>query len=85
MAYVFLNARLLQPFLEPPYFVCFFAHEITIDCFCKVFIIYFFFLVSLEKITYIDLQIQDVRLFLYIYCYNKYTAKNVDDNMIYLC
>ena len=24
-------------------------------------------------------------VFLYIYCYYKYTAKNVDDSMIYFC
>ena len=73
-----------QNVTKPPYFLSFFAHECTIDGLCKVFVVCFFFLVSL-KITFILYEIQDVHRFLYIYCYYKYTAKNVDENLIYLC
>ena len=57
----------------------FFAHESTIDGFCKVFIMYFF-QVSLEKNNlYLTFKYMSV-VFLFIHCYYKYTVKNDDDN-----
>ena len=51
-----------------------------------LFLLYFCFLVYLERNTlYLTVKYKMCVVFLYTYCYYESTAKNVDDNMIYLC
>ena len=51
------------------------------------FLLYIFFLVFLKRNNlYFPLKYKmSVGFFLYIYCYYKYTAKNVDDSIIFFC
>ena len=52
---------------------------------CAIFLIAIFFVVSLERNDfYLTFKFKTYAVFLCMYCYYKYTAKHVDDNMTYL-
>ena len=55
----------------------------NIDGFCNIVIL--FFLVFLDRNSvYLTFKYKMSVVFFIFLCYYKYTAKNVDDNMIYL-
>ena len=46
---------------------------------------YYIFFSSERNTLYLTFKYKISVVFLYIYCYYKRTAKNIDDSMLYLC